>query len=417
MIRRVAAQYRRAFSGLPAQVWYLAFVVLVNRAGSMVLPFLSLYVVEGLGMDDYYAGWMLFVYGIGSCSGSFVGGLVSDKLGPFRVQIFSLLLSGLGYCLMSTATSFWMLASIVIATSFFADAFRPANGASITLLVKPELHKRAFSLNRLAVNLGYTVGPTVGGLLASRSFELLFWIDGLTCWAAAVTFIMFLGFRAPKTSDRSDAAARPSEGNSDSMAVWRNYRFISFLLLTFLTFCVFFQLISTFPLFLKAEYALTKFQIGTLFGFNTICVVAFEMVLIQSLDHARLMRLIAWGSMLMCLGYGLLPFGQGYLYAMFTVSFWTLGEMLAMPQMLAYVAQSSNDRNRSIYMGYYTTCVALAMMIGPLIGTQLYQRDHYDCWHWATIVGVFVFAGFMWLDRTLKVQEATTQKTLPSEPL
>jgi MFS family permease len=76
-----------------------------------------------------------------------------------------------------------------------------------------------------------------------------------------------------------------------------------------------------------------------------------------------------------------------------------VGEMLAMPQMLAYVAQISNPINRSAYMGYYTTCVALALMVGPLVGTALLEWDNQLCWHAATIVGLLALVGFYYLDR------------------
>lgn len=400
MIRSVAREYKRAFSGLPIAVWYLAMVVLVNRAGSMVLPFLALYVTEGLQLGDSAAGWMLAIYGMGSCAGAFIGGMVADRLGPFRVQIASLVVSGMGYFLMTLADSFTSLACIVVLTSFSADAFRPANGASVTLLAPPELHKRAFSLNRLAINLGYTVGPTVGGILATVSYQFLFWIDGLTCWLAALTFVFFLGFKTPAPVESKITNADEEPSVQTEIAPWKNLRFMLFLVLTFAAFSVFFQLISTFPIFLKAEYQLSKVEIGSLFGVNTLCVVAFEMVLIQLLDRKNLMRLIAWGSLLMCLGFGLLPFGMGYWFAMATVAVWTLGEMLAMPQMLAFVAQSSSSKNRSVYMGYYTTCVALSMMIGPLVGTQLYEWDHFLCWHVATLIGILACVGFYCLDGT-----------------
>jgi predicted MFS family arabinose efflux permease len=397
VIQAITHQYRKAFSGLPIDIWYLAMVVLVNRSGSMVLPFLALYVSDELELGESAAGWMLMFFGLGSCTGSFVGGLVADRVGPFRVQIISLIVSGVGYILMSRAEEFASLAASVLFTSFTADVFRPANAASVTLLAPPELHKRAFSLNRLAINLGYTVGPTAGGFLATISYQFLFFIDGITCFLAAVTFIYFLGFHAPAGTEKQ----LDSEGEPVvvlSVAPWRNGRFIVFLLLCFITFSVFFQLISTFPLFLKAEYQLSKIHIGTLFGANTLGVVAFEMVLIQLLERRNLMRLIAWGSLLMCWGFGLLPLGYGYWFAMATVLVWTVGEMLAMPQMLVYVAQTSNWTNRSVYMGCYTTCVALAMMVGPLVGTYLYQWDHHDCWHFATLMGLVVFAGFYWLE-------------------
>ncbi len=376
-------------------------VVLVNRAGSMVLPFLALYVTEGLKLGESAAGWMLAIYGVGSCAGAFVGGMVADKLGPFRIQFVSLILSGFGYFAMTLAADFWTLAVIVVLTSFSADAFRPANGASVTLLAPPELHKRAFSLNRLAINLGYTVGPTVGGFLATISYEFLFWIDGLTSWLAAATFIIFLGLKAPAAAASTSEELDSANNLVREVSPWKNGSFLVFLFLTFITFCVFFQLISTFPIFLKAEYQLSKVEIGTLFGVNTLGVVAFEMVLIQMLERKKLVRLIAWGSLFMCVGFGLLPFGAGYWFAMATVAVWTLGEMLAMPQMLAYVAQASTARNRSAYMGYYTTCVALSMMIGPLIGTHLYEWDHTLCWHFATIVGVLACIGFYLLDRSV----------------
>lgn len=397
MIQSVANQYRKAFSGLPIEVWYLAMVVLVNRSGSMVLTFLALYVSDGLGLGETAAGWMLMFYGLGSCSGSFVGGLVSDRVGPFRLQVLSLVASGAGYLLMSRAETFWSLATIVLLTSFTADMFRPANAASVTLLASPDLLKRAFSLNRLAINLGYTVGPTLGGFLATVSYQFLFIIDGLTSFIAAGTFIYFLGVHTPVVkASHTDTQEELAQGGS--VPPWRNLRFILFLLLCFATFSVFFQLISTFPLFLKSEYQLSKIQIGTLFGVNTLGVVAFEMVLVSLLEEHNLMRLIAWGSLLMCLGFGLLPLGYGYWFAMATVLVWTVGEMLAMPQMLVYVTQASQRANRSVYMGLYTTCVALAMMIGPLVGTYLYQLDRQGCWHFATLVGLVVLAGFYCLD-------------------
>lgn len=382
----------------------------------MVLPFLSLYVTESLSLPETAAGWMLAAYGIGSCAGSFVGGLITDRIGPFRIQVVALLVSGLGYLAMPLASSFSALATIVVLTSFTADAFRPANAASVTLLSPPEMHKRAFSLNRLAINLGYTVGPTVGGILATISFQFLFWIDAVTSWFAAATFIFFLGVKSPTPATSDHPRSPESEAQVDKLAYstaesqelkpWQNSQFMAFLMLTFATFAVFFQLISTFPLFLKSEYGLSKFQIGTLFGANTLCVVAFEMVLIQMLDKKRLLMLIAWGSLFMCLGFGLLAFGAGYWFALATVMVWTLGEMLAMPQMLAYVSKSSTVSTRSLYMGCYTTCVALSMMIGPLLGTQLYNWDHYTCWHFATLVGLVVGLGFYVLESTTSAASA-----------
>ncbi len=396
-MRKIMDQYRAAFSGLPREIWYLSVVMLVNRAGSMVMPFLSLYVSKKLGLGDRSAGWIMAFFGLGSCFGSFLGGALADRLGPFRVQIGSLFFNALGFMLLSQMNSFWALAVTVFLTSLAADSFRPANGASITILTPPELHKRAFALNRLAINLGFTVGPTVGGFLAAISFQFLFWIDALTCLLAAGVFAWLLGPHLPDHM-QANAIKADSNGETGERWPWANGSFLFFLLLTFATFCVFFQLISTFPLFLDAEYHLSPQLIGVLFALNTIVVVAFEMILIHMLDQRNAMRLIAWGSLLMCLGFGILPFGYGFWFAALTVMVWTVGEMLAMPQMLAYVASVSSRKTRSMYMGFQTTCVAIALMVGPLIGTTLYHSDHVGFWHWATVVGVLVWLGYYLLD-------------------
>jgi MFS family permease len=396
-MRRILHQYRAAFSGLPREIWYLSVVMLVNRAGSMVMPFLSLYVSKQLEMGDVAAGLIMTFWGLGSCFGSFLGGALADRLGPFRVQIGSLFFNALGFMLLSQMTSFWGLTITVFLTSLAADSFRPANGASITMLTPPELHKRAFALNRLAINLGFTVGPTVGGFLAAYSFQFLFWIDALTCLIAAGVFAWLLGPHLPDHT-RAPADEADSNGGTADRWPWANGPFLFFLLLTFATFCVFFQLISTFPLFLHKQYLLSPQLIGVLFAMNTIVVVAFEMILIHWLDQRNAMRLIAWGSLLMCLGFGMLPFGFGFWYALLTVMVWTVGEMLAMPQMLAYVASVSSRRTRSMYMGFQTTCVAIALMVGPLIGTMLYAQDPNGFWHWGTVVGVVVWAGYYLLD-------------------
>jgi predicted MFS family arabinose efflux permease len=305
---------------------------------------------------------------------------------------------------MSQFTDYWSLAAVVFLTAILADAFRPANGASVTLLTDPQQHRRAFALNRLDINLGYSIGPMLGGLLATVSYQFLFWIDGLTSLLAAGTFIGLLGLTAPDASRPSATSAGDTEGSelTPLASPARNPRNLCFLLLCFLSFSVFFQLISTFPLFLSDEYQLSKRQIGGLFAIDTLVVVACEMLLIHWLAERRITRLIAWGAMLMCSGFGLLPSGSGFAYAVLTLKVWTVGEMLAMPQMLTFVAQASDQRSRSVYMGFFTTCVAMAMNLGPLVGGYLYQLDHSASWHTATGISLVVLVGFYGLDWSIR---------------
>ncbi|MEZ6094023.1 MAG: MFS transporter [Pirellulaceae bacterium] len=396
MLGRVIQNYRAAFSGLPREIWFLSLIMLINRSGSMVLPFLSLYVSKELNLGYDSAGAIVACFGAGSCIGSFAGGYLADRFGPFRTQIFSLLGNAVGFAVLSQMTTFRSFATVIFITSIVSDVFRPANGASITFLSPAHLHRKAFALNRLAINLGFTVGPLVGGILAFYSYQWLFWVNACTCVITAITFIALLGFRLKEyTSPHGEAVAEVMNPKSP----FRDGRFLIFIVLNFATFCVFFQLISTFPLFLEQRFHLNEFQIGTLLGLNTVVIVFFEMVLIESIKGYSLLKTIAWGAMLMCLGFGILPFGNGYWFAALTVLVWTVGEMLGMPQMLAFVTQLSDRTSRSRYLGMYMLSVSLAMVQGPLIGSRLFATQGTSFWHYGTAVGALVFVGYYLMSR------------------
>ncbi len=391
MLGRIVRNYQAAFSGLPREIWYLSIVMLINRTGSMVLPFLSLYVKNELGLGESAAGPIVACFGVGSCIGSFCGGYFSDRFGPFRVQIFSLLGNAVGFAALSQMRSFNGFAITLFLTSAVADLFRPANGASMTFLSPPEVHRKAFVLNRLAINLGFTVGPLVGGILAFYSYQWLFWVNSAACVMAACVFYLLLGSRL--TAHPANAVVN-FEAQTRYRSPLSDGRFLFFITLNFMTFAVFFQLLSTYPLFLNDEFRLKEFEIGLLLGFNTLLVVLFEMVLIESIKSWSVLRTIAWGSLLMCWGFSVLPFGHGFWFAAGAVFIWSIGEMLAMPQMLTYVTSLSTKQNRSRYLGMYMFSVSLALVVGPLVGTRLYKQDHIRFWHWGTLIGIIVLAGF-----------------------
>ncbi|MFO0925127.1 MAG: MFS transporter [Pirellulales bacterium] len=380
--------YRRAYSGLPKEVWFLAIVVLINRSGSMVLPFLALYVHEELGFSPESASLIIGVYGLGSSIGTYLGDIATSRWGAIRVQIFSLSANALGFVLLSQMTSYVAFALALLVLSIVADMFRPANSVAITELTAPEHHRRAFTLNRLAINLGFTIGPAVGGILATFSYQWLFWIDALTCLLAAIAMVKLLGRRS--TPSHVEAVSTQA---SPTRSPWFHPAFLCFLGFTLVTYAVFFQLMATYPLFLKEEYGLREWHIGLLFGLNTLLVVAFEMLLVDWLSGVSPIRLIAWGSLLMIEGFSMLAFGGGLEYAILSAIVYTVGEMLAMPQSMAYVASLGNAQTRGRYVGAFTTTISIAFVCGPLIGSYCYGIDHHLFW-WITMpIGFLVLMG------------------------
>lgn len=184
--------YIDSFSGLSKESWMLAIVMLINRAGSMVLPFLGVYMTDYLGFELETAGLVLSCYGIGSVLGSWLGGWVTDKIGEFKVQSISLLLSVPLFCLIPLFQSEIGLATIILLQSTVSEFFRPANSVAITKYAKPSNMTRSFSLNRMAVNLGFSIGPAMGGILSAISYDFLFYSNAFAALIAGIVYISFL---------------------------------------------------------------------------------------------------------------------------------------------------------------------------------------------------------------------------------
>ena len=173
MIGRLFRSYLDAFRGLPQAIWLVSLILLINRSGTMVLPFLALYCTKERSLTPSDAGILLAVYGVGGIVGSYFGGAWSNRFGPMRVQAGSLALTALGFVMLMFAETWSAMVGSLLFLSVSAESCRPASAAATAALCPPERHSRAFALNRLAINLGMTLGPALGGFLAEHDFQLL----------------------------------------------------------------------------------------------------------------------------------------------------------------------------------------------------------------------------------------------------
>jgi MFS family permease len=185
MIRASIQLYRNAYSGLSGQMWWLALITFVNRSGTMVIPFLTVYLTHK-GYSLQQAGYAMAAFGAGSILGGFIGGKMTDRFGFYYVQVVSLFLNGALFLALGQMQTLTQIIICIFILSSLGEAFRPANSAAIASYSNDSNRTRCYSLNRLAVNLGWAIGPAVGGILASFSYTLLFWADGITCMVAAL---------------------------------------------------------------------------------------------------------------------------------------------------------------------------------------------------------------------------------------
>ncbi len=414
MVRNIIRLYQRAYVGLPREIWMLSGALFINRCGTMVLPFFTLYLTSRLGFTEAAAGWLLSAYGLGSVAGSFVGGRLTSRIGAIPVQILFLLLSVPMFLLVPFFGSWWSIAPTMFLLSFFSDGIRPANGTAITQLTPPPLRIRAFGLQRMALNLGISFGPAIGGVLATISFVWLFIVDGATTLLCAIVLILFFGLRHPQPSDGSQTdehhqATRHASPLTDRL-------FVVFLGLILGTSIIFFQFHVTYPLYLTDHYGLTKPEIGLIYAVNTVVIVVFEMLLLNAIRRWPLLPTIGCGALLSCVGFGILPFGSSAGYCVFSMLVITLGEMLWMPLATGWISHRSDRGDRGMYMGWYTMTYSVAVIIAPTVGGTIYQSHRNLVWYLSVAVGGCVAIGFLALHRAKCAEQESASSALSPPP-
>ncbi len=408
MVRNVIRLYRRAYVGLPSEIWMLSGALFVNRFGTMVLPFFTLYLTSDLGYQEATAGRMLSVYGLGSISGAYIGGRLIRSVGAIRVQILFLLLAVPMFLAVPLFRSWPGIAVSMFLLGLFSEGIRPANATAITHFAPPELRVRAFGLQRMAVNLGISFGPAMGGVLATISFFWLFVVDAATTLLCALLLIYFFGLR--RYSKTEPSARQEATDPGDSVSPLSDPLYLIFLGLLLPTCIVFFQFHATYPLFLRDHYGLTKPMIGLIYAVNTVVIVVFEMLLLNYVWRRSLIPIIGGGCLLSCLGFGILPFGDSVGYCVLSMLVITLGEMLWMPLASGWIAHRGDRGNRGMYMGWYTMTFSLAGVVAPTFGGSMYQRDPSLIWYISIGVGICVAMGFYWLNRLLCLESAASSR-------
>ena len=356
----------KSLAGLPRDVWVLFAVTLVNRAGTMVLPFLALYVSKELGHGNAVAGWVLTACGLSGFVIAPIAGRLADRLGATKVLNASLFLSAGILLLFPFARSLPALFAVVIAWSLVAETMRPASLATAADAAPPELRKQSFAVSRLAVNLGMSIGPVIGGFLAERSYALLFVANATSSLLAGMLLLLMpleLRWAAKRTAGAAPPAALPWWSG--------DRRLVAVLLASLPVGLVFFQILAAMPLYLERDLAMSESTIGLVFAVNTVLIVLFEVPLNDAMAGWSHRASLVTGTLFTAAGFGALAFAVGPVSAALTVAVWTVGEMILFPSQSAYISELAPPEHRGRYMGLYTMTFAFAFSAAPWVGTRL----------------------------------------------
>ncbi len=358
----------RGLSGLPREVWLLFATNLINRAGMMILPFLVLYLTRELHFSLARAGFVFAVYGATATLTGPMAGKLSDRIGALPIMRASLISSGLALLLYPLARSFPMVVGMTVLWAACAEMFRPTSLAAITHVVTAAQRKPAYALNRLAINLGMSIGPALGGFLATVSFRAMFVVDAATTLVAGAV----LTLTAWRLATGGRGTPPPvDDAHIEVRSIFRDRRLAIFLLASVMVGIVFFQHESALPLYMVQYLGMSPAFYGTLFTINTLLIVALEVPLSAATARWPNTWSLVTGSLLFAIGFGGLAFLSSAGGILALVVIWTFGEMMLFPAMAAHLGEVAPVSLRGAYMGAYSMSLSIALTLGPWMGTQL----------------------------------------------
>ncbi|WP_339655403.1 MFS transporter [Flavobacterium frigidarium] len=395
-------RYLNNFKGFSREIWILTIITFINRAGTMVLPFLSKFLKEDLNFTYGEVGWIMVAFGCGSMLGSWLGGKLSDKIGFYKVMVFSLFTSGIFFFVLQYITSFWGLCFGMFTIMTLADMFRPAMFVSLGAYAKPENRTRSLTLVRLAVNLGFAAGPALGGLIIMGiGYQGLFWVDGSSCVIAILIFALLV--KEKKKATQQDAHNSILEVAS----VFKDKVFWIFLFVSFVTAMIFFQLFTALPLYHSEQFGLSEFQTGLLMTLNGLLIFALEMPIVSYFERKQKgkLKIIFWGALMMGFSFYtlLIDFWAGMLIiSMILIS---IGEIFAFPFSNAFAMSRAPLGHEGRYMALYTMSFSLAHIVSSKAGLGIIADYGYQVnWFVMGTFGVIAAMCCLWIQKLLQVE-------------
>lgn len=377
-LARIYQFYVGSFKGLSAEVWILAFITFINRAGTMVIPFLSLYLTASMGLSLAEVGWIMSSFGLGSVLGSWLGGKLTDRIGFYEVMVGALLSSGVMFILLQYVHGFLPFCLGIFFLTFLSDSFRPALFVALRGYASEENRTRAVTLIRLAINLGFSMGPAIGGfIIMTLSYSGLFWVDGLTCILAAGLLVLTL----PRKTLSELEEKKETEA---SLSPYKDKPYLLFLFATVLISIPFLQYFSTVPLFYSEVHGMTEAEIGVLLGFNGLLIFLVEMPLIQYCEKKGLdlFNILIGSVALFALSFVVIDIFPIIASLWVGMTLMTIGEMLNFPFMNRYAFDRSDKGPPGAYMALFTISWSVAHIFGHNLGMRSVDRFGYGMTWW-----------------------------------
>ena len=401
--------FLKNFSEFNREIKIMALITLINRMGTVVVPFLSKYLKEDLNLSYSQVGWIMVCFGFGSLIGTFISGKLSDYFGAYKIMIFSLFASGLVFIMLRYVKTFEPLCLSVFLLTTIADMYRPAMMLTINNYVNKEMRLQSLSLIRTATNLGLVIGPLLGAyLILNNGYDTLFLVDGITCIFAISIFILLVKER--KNLYKLNLVSN----KQDKLAPLKDTPFILNWIIAMITGYLFFQVFSILPIYHKAVFKLTEFDSGMFLAFSGLLYILFEISIVNFVQKNKISDLIAVmiGLLFIGLSYGLLFLvHQPWIFWAFMLLI-TFGNMLTFTFASGFVMKRSHKNQEGVFMSTFQMSYGFAHLISSKTGLTIIQNYDFDAnWTFNTTLAIIgAFATYLIFLMVKKEKEQIKQK-------
>jgi MFS family permease len=394
---------------LPGPVRLLITGTLINRAGTFIVPYLTIVLFREFHLTETQVAELFSAYGAGSIVSILAGGFLTDRLGRRQTLMVSLFGSGVLAVGLGFAPSTQVFVPLLVLFGFVADLYRPAASSIIGDLL-PSTHRvSGFAALRMAVNLGFAVGMAVGGLLADWSWRLLFFGDGLTTLLYGLVVYLYIPETRPEARERLATPGVPPPSESP----FRDGIYLQIAAVAFAFSLVFFSHISVMPLTITAA-GYPALAYGLLVGLNGLLIAFFEISFVEKLKAYRRLRVAALGQALAGFGFGLTGLVLHWGWWLMSVLIWTMGEILTSPQQMAFIADWAPPAARGRYLSLYQATWSLALAINPILFLPVHARlGEPRFWGLMFLIALPGAAVLVHLDRTADRPERLRGLSLP----
>ncbi len=392
------------YRGLPKEVYVLFTANIINRFGDFVSPLLALYLTQKLNMDAASSSLIVTLALLSRMPGSFIGGRMADRIGRRKTYLITQSIAGLTLLPCAFIDNHLMIITLLIVSTFFNGAVRPALDALAIDLMPYDKRKLGLSLMYLGINIGVAAGPAIAGLLFKVNLPLFFLVDVVTSLIAVILVFTMIDESYIQNMNTNDPMAKTQTPSLNTLELLKsNRKLLTFILITSGFSMLYVQTKFALPLLFSHEFAENgSALLGTIFSINAITVIlSTSFITLKTKDNPTSMNVIL-GGIFYALGFGLYGVVSGYMFYAIATIVWTFGEILMATNIKAYIADHTPVDFRGRINALYLVLKAGLNSLGVLLsGWLIPEIGHNQVW-------ILVFGASIFLSLLILIDNRST---------